>query len=158
MKKLHTALLALIALVTIGCHRHSTGEGTTASRGGYTVRIEEGRLVLSDTIHFETESDQLAAESHVFLDLIAEVLRAHSGIEGVRIEGHTDSHGTDEHNQDLSDRRARAVADYLRAQGVEQTLTTAGFGFTRPLCTEESEECDARNRRVDFFWTSSSGD
>lgn len=150
MKKHACFALVCAALSLGGCH-HSTGVGTTVSRGGYSVSIEEGRLVLSDTVHFESESAQLAPGASDFLDLIAEVLSSHTGIESVRIEGHTDSHGTPEHNQELSDQRATAVADYLRAHGVPQQIQSSGFGFSRPLCTETTEECDARNRRVEFF-------
>ena len=153
-KKAFLLTVALTAVVaTAACHRGSTGVGTTATRNGFSVSIEGGRVVLSDTIHFESESDQLAPESFEFLDLIAEVLSAHSGIESVRIEGHTDSHGTVEHNQELSDNRARVVADYLIAKGVPQELTTLGHGFTRPVCVEDTLECDAANRRVEFIVT-----
>ena len=61
------------------------------------------------------DSDVLAPESHEFLDLIAEVVESHAGIDAVRIEGHTDRLGTPEHNQELSERRAQVVADYLRS-------------------------------------------
>lgn len=153
MKKLFVILVTVGALVASACHRNATGVGTTVSRNGFSVVIEEGRLVLSDTIHFEYDSDLLAPESNDFLDLIAEVLNTHTGISSVRIEGHTDSHGTEEHNQDLSERRARVVADYLRSKGVAQEISTLGFGFTRPVCTAETPECDAENRRVEFIVT-----
>ena len=153
MKKLLVIVSMIGALTASACNRNATGVGTTVSRNGFSVIIEEGRLVLSDTIHFEYDSDLLASESNLFLDLIAEVLNTHTGIASVRIEGHTDSHGTEEHNQDLAERRARVVADYLRTKGVAQELSTVGFGFTRPLCTAETPECDAENRRVEFIVT-----
>lgn len=144
------SLSLFLVLGLTGCH-HGMGEGTTVTRGGYSVTIQGGRLVLSDSIHFETDSDALAAGSTDFLDLISEVLRTHSGIANVRIEGHTDAHGAADHNHDLSERRARTVAAYLTAHGVTQPITAAGFGSAQAVCSEATEACDARNRRVDFF-------
>lgn len=123
---------------------------TTGSRA-IQVSIEDGQLVLSDSIRFETDSDSLAEGSSDALDAIAGFLESHSGITSVRVEGHSDEHGTDEHNVDLSQRRARVVADYLLAHGVTQNIATEGLGATRRACTERTEECDARNRRVDFY-------
>ena len=71
-------------------------------------------------------------DSYPLLDALAQALNDHGEIHTVRVEGHTDSSGDDAHNQDLSERRAASVAAYLRAAGVEQSLTPSGFGETRP--------------------------
>ena len=113
MKSTLVILSVVALLASAGCHRHAMGEGTTVTRNGFTVQIEDGRMVLSDSIHFEFDSDVLAPESHEFLDLIAEVVESHAGIDAVRIEGHTDRLGTPEHNQELSERRAQVVEAVL---------------------------------------------
>jgi outer membrane protein OmpA-like peptidoglycan-associated protein len=70
----------------------------------------------------------------------------------IEIEGHTDAEGTDERNQRLSDRRARAVADFLTREGVEANrLSTVGYGATRPVADNDTEDGRARNRRIEFI-------
>lgn len=139
------AFVLTAALAVSACHSDTT-PGRTIE-----VSIEEGRLILSDSIRFETDSDALAEGSSEALDAIAEFLESHSGIVAMRVEGHADEHGTEDHNQDLSQRRARVVADYLIAHGVTQSIDAVGLGATVHLCEESTEACDARNRRVDFI-------
>ncbi len=69
----------------------------------------------------------------------------------ISIEGHTDAEGTDERNQKLSDRRAKAVADYLAKAGVQpDRLTSAGYGAARPIAPNDTAENRAKNRRIEF--------
>ncbi|MFN0217513.1 MAG: OmpA family protein [Hyphomicrobium sp.] len=69
----------------------------------------------------------------------------------IEIEGHTDAEGTDERNQRLSDRRARAVADFLVGVGVSSSrLNAVGYGASRPIADNDTEEGRARNRRIEF--------
>ena len=81
------------------------------------------------------------------------VLRSHDEITAVRIEGHSDLRGNAAHNLELSERRAAAVAAYLHDHGVPQPVSSEGFGVTRPLCEEDTDECHDRNRRVEFIIT-----
>jgi outer membrane protein OmpA-like peptidoglycan-associated protein len=137
---------ALGAIGAGGCH-----SGHASNQHVIQVTIEDGQLVLTDSIGFDQDSSELAPGSSEILDVVASVLSTHSGITAIRIEGHTDMHGTDDHNAILSTERADVVAAYLREHGVTQPITTAGFGATRHVCAETTEECDARNRRVEFF-------
>lgn len=67
------------------------------------------------------------------------------------IEGHCDDRGTNEYNLALGDRRAKAVKDFLVPLGVPSSrIETISYGEEKPLCTEQSEECWARNRRAHF--------
>jgi peptidoglycan-associated lipoprotein len=67
------------------------------------------------------------------------------------VEGHGDERGSAEYNLGLGDRRASAVKDYLERLGVPvQRLITVSYGKERPQCTEQTEECWQRNRRVHF--------
>lgn len=69
----------------------------------------------------------------------------------VRVIGHADSSGSDAYNQDLSRRRAEAVARFLQSQGVApERLEALGRGETQPVADNETEEGRARNRRVEI--------
>lgn len=68
----------------------------------------------------------------------------------ILIAGHTDSVGTDSYNQQLSERRARAAAEYLESLGVSPArLKTVGMGESEPVATNDTEDGRARNRRVE---------
>ena len=70
----------------------------------------------------------------------------------VLIEGHSDERGTNDYNMALGDHRARATANYLVAHGVRsERIATLSYGEERPLCTERTEACWARNRRAHFL-------
>ncbi|MGH7325620.1 MAG: peptidoglycan-associated lipoprotein Pal [Candidatus Rokuibacteriota bacterium] len=70
----------------------------------------------------------------------------------ILIEGHADERGTNEYNLALGERRAKAAMNYLVAQGVPANrITVISYGEERPLCTERTEDCWARNRRVHFL-------
>lgn len=65
------------------------------------------------------------------------------------IEGHTDERGTNEYNIGLGERRAKAVRDYLTAQGVAAgRLRTISYGEERPVCEQSDEGCWSQNRRA----------
>jgi len=69
----------------------------------------------------------------------------------IEISGHTDSVGSDDTNLQLSRRRAEAVSDYLKRAGVgAERMTAVGYGKTRPIASNDSEEGRARNRRIEF--------
>ena len=104
------------------------------------VRIEGDHLTIDRHINFESDSDVILADSYELLDHIA-LLLSH----------HTDAAGGDAHNQELSERRAASVAAALQERGVTATLDHVGAGETEPLCEEDTVECHASNRRVEFL-------
>jgi peptidoglycan-associated lipoprotein len=68
------------------------------------------------------------------------------------IEGHCDERGTNEYNLALGDRRAKAAMNYLVAQGISaDRMTVVSYGEERPVCTEHTEACWAKNRRDQFM-------
>ena len=70
------------------------------------------------------------------------------------IEGHTDSQGDDDHNMELSQKRAIAVKAYLASHGIEDARMTAkGYGETQPVASNDTAEGRAQNRRVTFKLT-----
>ena len=74
------------------------------------------------------------------------------------IEGHCDERGTNEYNLALGDRRAKAVKDYLVSLGVPSSrIETISYGEEKPACSEQSEDCWAKNRRAHFVLLKKAG-
>jgi len=70
----------------------------------------------------------------------------------VSVEGHTDSVGSEAYNRRLSERRARAVRDYMVENGISPSrIATRGFGKSRPVASNETAEGRAQNRRVEII-------
>jgi peptidoglycan-associated lipoprotein len=68
------------------------------------------------------------------------------------IEGHTDERGTNEYNLALGERRAKATRDYLVSVGIDEgRITVISYGEERPVCTDKTEACWAKNRRAHFL-------
>lgn len=117
------------------------------------VIIEETRIEILDKIYFNTDSAQLQRRSHAVLDQVAELLNEHREIFIIRVEGHTDSTGSEGYNMRLSQRRAESVVRYLVDEGGvdPDRLVPQGFGETRPLVLNAKTKYElARNRRVEF--------
>ena len=125
--------------------------GGGAGAESIAAQLESTGRAVTQEIHFATDSAEILPASEPVLREIAEVLRSQSGLELI-IEGHTDGVGTAEHNLDLSRRRADAVKRWLvdRLGIGEVRLTTVGYGLTKPVADNASEEGRARNRRVEL--------
>ncbi|MBN2800368.1 MAG: OmpA family protein [Deltaproteobacteria bacterium] len=114
------------------------------------VHVTRTRIEINEVVQFASGSAQLLEVSYPLLDDVAQVLKDASAMR-VRIEGHTDSQGSDTFNQTLSEKRAASVRDYLVSRGVEANrLESAGLGETQPLDTNRTPEGRAANRRVEF--------
>ncbi len=101
-------------------------------------------------INFEVDSDRITVDSYPVLDEAVDVLQRYPSIR-IEVQGHTDSDGSEEYNLDLSERRARAVVEYLIRRGVDpDRLTWIGYGESRPLVPNDTPEGKAVNRRVEF--------
>jgi outer membrane protein OmpA-like peptidoglycan-associated protein len=101
-------------------------------------------------VHFGFDLYSLTDEARAILDRGVEALRGNAKVR-VEIVGHTDSIGTDAYNQRLSERRARAVADYLESRGIDRArLSASGRGETMPIATNENEDGRRLNRRVEL--------
>jgi outer membrane protein OmpA-like peptidoglycan-associated protein len=95
----------------------------------------------------------LMKASYKELDLVVAVLRNNPTL-NVRLSGHTDFIGTDDYNLTLSRNRARSVADYLISKGIKpERIQSFGFGKTRPLVSEKTDEARMVNRRVEVRFT-----
>jgi len=117
-----------------------------------SFQVTEQKIELPDRIHFELASTKLSPRSYGMLGQVAHFLGERQDITLVRIEGHTDSDGSDADNQTLSEGRAAAVRDYLVSQGVAAArLVAQGFGETRPVAPNDTMANKAKNRRVDLI-------
>ena len=116
----------------------------------YMTEIEVGMTVRLKNIYFDFDKTTLQQESYVELNKVVDFLKQNSKI-SVEISGHTDSKGSDEYNLNLSQGRSQSVVDYLISQGIDVSrLQAHGYGETKPIDTNESEEGRANNRRVEF--------
>ena len=101
-------------------------------------------------IYFDSDSDRLRPESQATLEAVADVLKRRSG-DRFLIEGHTDAQASDSYNQDLSERRAAAVRQWLLSEGIPETqLESIGFGERRPVADNASAAGRSLNRRVEI--------
>ncbi len=109
-----------------------------------------GLIVNMSDVLFDTASSTLKPGAREKLAKISGVLLAHPGL-SLQIEGHTDGVGSDEFNQQLSERRSDTVRDFLAEQGVPaSSISARGFGKTQPVATNDTPEGRQRNRRVEL--------
>src|SRR6266581_3122218 len=109
-----------------------------------------GLIVNMSDVLFDTGSYTLKPGAREKLAKISGIVLAHPGLI-LQIEGHTDSVGGDEFNQQLSERRADSVRDFLAEQGVPgSSITARGFGKTQPVASNDTAEGRQRNRRVEL--------
>jgi outer membrane protein OmpA-like peptidoglycan-associated protein/uncharacterized protein YidB (DUF937 family) len=122
----------------------------TALRPGYTVQ-EFLQAVNLNVINFATGSASVPAESYDVLNRAATALKSAPAGTPIEIGGHTDNTGNAAANLQLSQQRAEAVRAYLIQQGVDgSTLTARGYGDTRPVASNDTDEGRFRNRRIEF--------
>lgn len=109
-----------------------------------------GLIVNMSDVLFDTASYTLKPGAREKLAKISGIVLAHPGL-NLKVEGYTDSVGTDEYNQALSENRASAVREFLIEQGVPgSTVTAQGFGKTQPVASNDTPEGRQRNRRVEL--------
>jgi OOP family OmpA-OmpF porin len=134
----------------------NTPAGTKVNSIGCTIpTVEfiptpEKPLVLKG-VNFETNKALLFDTSKVILDLVAVSLMAHPEVQ-VEIGGHTDATGSNVHNMQLSEERAKAVRDYLVGKGVKpENLYIKGYGEDKPIASNATKAGRAQNRRVELM-------
>jgi outer membrane protein OmpA-like peptidoglycan-associated protein len=121
------------------CPSTAAGQKVDPVGCGYNVRLN---------VLFETNSASLAGEYQAELDRVVDALNSTPTLFAI-VEGHSDSIGADAHNQALSERRAKSVADYLIEHGISDTrLQWKGYGESQPVAENTNAEGRAQNRRV----------
>lgn len=114
-----------------------------------STALKAGLSAVIYGIHFDVDSDTLRSDATPAIEQILEALKENTNI-AVIIEGHTDSDGEDDHNLDLSQRRAAAVIHWLTEREIPATrLKASGLGETKPIAKNESAVGRAMNRRVE---------
>jgi OmpA-OmpF porin, OOP family len=115
------------------------------------VRVTKSQIVIKEQVQFEFAKDRILPASDALLTEVMGVLKDHPEIKKVRIEGHTDDKGADAVNQRLSDRRAASVMKWLTDKGVDAgRLEAKGWGETKPIGDNKTDEGRQKNRRVEF--------
>ena len=126
-----------------------------ASTKGTGVVIEQTadnqlHVVIPNELSFDTGRANVKRNLAQVLDKVAEGLKS-ATTASVRVVGHTDNTGSDAYNQELSERRASAVAAYLGTRSVRQDrVTTVGVGEARPVATNDTDAGRQLNRRVEL--------
>ena len=142
-------LLLLLALLAYFLTRHKTDVQPAITQ----APAAQATPAFPDlgTVHFATDKADLTPEGQTTLDKAADALKANPNAH-MRLEGYTDSTGTDPHNMTLSQQRAYTVANYLKAKGIDGSrLTGAGFGPANPADSNATDAGKADNRRVELF-------
>lgn len=143
---MHHSTLGISALtLTLGL---AAGCATASNQG---PRIVGDHIELGQRIHFASNKATIEEDSHGLLNNLAGLLKANPDIVKVRIHGHTDNSGDPDYNLTLSEQRADSVRTFLVSRGVETALETKGLGQTEPTCSEDTDACHAKNRRVEFL-------
>lgn len=125
-------------------------EDTPVIKDLYLQKIEVGLTVRLKNIYFDFDKTTLKSASFVELNKVVDFLKKNPSIE-IEIAGHTDSKGSDEYNNNLSQGRSQSVVDYLISQGIDSyRLQAHGYGESKPIDTNDTDAGQANNRRVEF--------
>jgi len=116
------------------------------------IRVGEGIVIeFTSKVLFGFDQSNLTTEARTNLDKLVAILQKYPDT-NIEVQGHTDSKGTTRYNQTLSEQRASAVSYYLSGKGTATSrLTIIGFGETLPRYTNETDDGQSQNRRVDFL-------
>jgi outer membrane protein OmpA-like peptidoglycan-associated protein len=117
-------------------------------------RVGEGIVVeFSSNVLFGYDKSNLSDDAKINLDKLVLVLNNYADTD-IECQGHTDSKGTLNYNQNLSEKRASAVSNYLYTRGINSSrVNIKGFGETVPKYDNETADGRAQNRRVEFLIT-----
>lgn len=116
-----------------------------------TKSLEQGKPIVFEKLEFGSNSDKLRSNIRPQLDYIVKFLERYPMYK-LSVEGHTDSDGQAEYNLSLSERRAEKIANYIIVSGSFDVprVTAKGYGETKPLVPNDTDENKRKNRRVEF--------
>ncbi len=121
------------------------GSGVSVTRVGDAIVLN-----MPGNITFDTDSSGIKGSFFGVLDSVGLVLKKFNKSD-IRISGHTDSRGSQEHNQGLSERRADSVTNYMQRRGVDpRRVYSVGYGESRPIADNNSSYGRSQNRRVEI--------
>lgn len=154
----NTALGAIIGAAVggvtggvIGRQMDKEAEEIAQIPGAEVKRVGEGiNVTFESGVLFNVDQAALNSSAQTKIKNLAEVFNKYSD-SYILIEGHTDASGSAEHNMGLSERRSKAVAEFLQAQNVSsERIKTAWYGENQPKFPNDTEANKAQNRRVEF--------
>ncbi len=126
-----------------------TPKGIKVDANGCPPAAEQGVIIFRNIL-FDFDKSNIKPESFAVLDEVVEYLATNKGLK-MEIQGHTDNKGTDEYNMKLSYKRSDSVRNYIVGKGIApERLKVSGFGFSKPVAPNDTEENRTRNRRVEF--------
>jgi outer membrane protein OmpA-like peptidoglycan-associated protein len=115
-----------------------------------TRETARGLIINMSDVLFDSGKYSLKPGAREKLAKVSGIILAHPGL-NLQIEGHTDSVGSDDYNQRLSEQRANSVRDYLVAQGLSgETISAVGLGKVDPVATNNTASGRQQNRRVEL--------
>ncbi|MDL0101388.1 peptidoglycan-associated lipoprotein Pal [Campylobacter felis] len=161
MKKILFTSIATLAIVISGCSTKSTSvsggtdvDGSRGSGGSDGWNIDSKISQLNDTlgkVYFDFDKFNIRSDMQSVVSTNANIFNTEVSGTSITVEGNCDEWGTDEYNQALGLKRAKAVKDALISQGVNSDrISVKSYGETNPVCTEKTKTCDAQNRRAEF--------
>lgn len=117
------------------------------------VVVTSSQIKITQQIHFEFNKAKIKPDSFPILNAVVQVLKDNPDIK-IEVGGHTDNKGSADYNKKLSQERSDSVRTYLIEHGINSSrLTAIGYGFDRPIDTNDTEKGRANNRRVEFVRT-----
>ena len=145
-----------VSVVCLGCNDEkppvvdsSVVETVALPNNADTLKV--GSTFILHNIFFDYDKAILLQQSYNELHNLLTILNDHPTMK-IEVCGHTDAHGSVEYNLRLSENRARAVVDYLVSHGIDpHRLSFKGYGKSRPIDTNTTDEGRSRNRRVEFL-------
>lgn len=134
-------------LADIAKAKQKTADSLAAALASVTAKVNQ----YQNQINFDFDSSVLKKESYLALDDAVKQLQKFPEM-AFAIEGHTDNVGEDAYNLNLSKARAKVVMNYFISKGIPASrLTSEGYGESKPVATNDTEEGKAKNRRVEIM-------
>jgi outer membrane protein OmpA-like peptidoglycan-associated protein len=116
-----------------------------------SATLDSTKALTFENINFAKNSAELTEDSKLLLADLVKIMKAYSNV-AIKINGHTDSRGDEEKNKKLSAERAESVKNYLKSNGINtERVTTEGYGSSKPIANNETEEGRAQNRRIEVY-------
>lgn len=135
-------------------HLHKETQALAAKNEAITTRLIEAEnkeiITMNNSILFSTDSAQILPGGQSNLREVARIIKQYPNTR-IIIKGHTDSAGSDDYNQNLSEKRAQAVKDLLVAEGIaDDRIEAIGYGESLPIASNQTPEGRQLNRRVEI--------